>query len=348
MFDLIPNLLSYVSCFVAIYAPLRVLCPCIMRALTKFRDRSTISVLLPAFLSYKALLTWLMYWTTLSLLTLAESYIYFLLVWVPLYSTGRLLFVLYLVLPQTQGARHIYETYIHPFLASHEARIDLIITETHEKLRAAGLYYINDFIAWVRRTIFGNDMLHESHSTAGTSNAFVPSLLAKFSLPYLSAIPVPPPSNDIYTLLNSAVGRGSTPLSPRNVTTESTFLGGPVIPPHMEDITERAAFIKQQQDRLQVLLRTLDREAAVIKIEKDVDQRARQGSEGMSKSKSEAGFERIDKDEAKNNDRNWILGGSGWLSWWTRNEDSTAKQHLLEKGSDEAGAHMAQSSGIEL
>lgn len=35
---------------------------------------------------------------------------------IPLYAYLRFFFLLYLVLPQTQGARVIYTVYVHPYL----------------------------------------------------------------------------------------------------------------------------------------------------------------------------------------------------------------------------------------
>ncbi|MBE7182044.1 MAG: HVA22/TB2/DP1 family protein, partial [Terriglobus roseus] len=72
------------------------------------------TVLFPIFASYKALRTlppdpsalspWLMYWVILSLVTIAESYLYFVLSNVPFYPWLRLFAHLYLVLPGQQGA----------------------------------------------------------------------------------------------------------------------------------------------------------------------------------------------------------------------------------------------------
>ncbi|KAI7300995.1 hypothetical protein KC315_g16899, partial [Hortaea werneckii] len=108
---------------------------------------SVTSILFPIFASYKALRTsdpanlapWLMYWPTLSLFLLVESQLYFILYWVPFYSWIRLGIHLYLVAPGQQGSVYIYREYIHPFLEEHERQIDRMISDGHEKAKAAGM-----------------------------------------------------------------------------------------------------------------------------------------------------------------------------------------------------------------
>src|SRR6478609_2472562 len=61
---------------------------------------------------------------------------------IPLYGYFRLLFLLYLILPQTQGARRLYEEYVHPYLEKNETQIDDFIASAHERLTAAGISYL--------------------------------------------------------------------------------------------------------------------------------------------------------------------------------------------------------------
>jgi len=46
-----------------------------------------------------------------------------------LYSTFKAIFLLYLALPQTQGATYIYIVHLRPFFATHEKQIDMAIAE---------------------------------------------------------------------------------------------------------------------------------------------------------------------------------------------------------------------------
>jgi len=53
--------------------------------------------------------------------------------WIPLYSTFKAVFFLYLALPQTQGSTYIYIVHLRPFLVKHEAQIDMAILEVRVK-----------------------------------------------------------------------------------------------------------------------------------------------------------------------------------------------------------------------
>ncbi|KAG8910779.1 hypothetical protein FRC01_006138 [Tulasnella sp. 417] len=67
---------------------------------------------------------WMMYWAVIALLAAYEYSVEFLISWFPLYHEVKTLFLLFLVLPQTQGSTLIYQKFILPFLLQHEALID--------------------------------------------------------------------------------------------------------------------------------------------------------------------------------------------------------------------------------
>ena len=77
---------------------------------------SSASLLFPLFASYKALkandigqLTpWLMYWCVLAILLFVEGWTWFILQWIPFYSEAKAVFVLWMVLPQTQVYSLVY------------------------------------------------------------------------------------------------------------------------------------------------------------------------------------------------------------------------------------------------
>ncbi|MCJ1306617.1 hypothetical protein MMC25_000260 [Agyrium rufum] len=120
---------------------------------------AAISILLPTFLSYKALQTndpailtpWLIYWTVFSLLTLFESYLVSpFLGWFPFYATVRLFVLCFLALPQTQGATTIYFSYVEPFLREHENKIETFIADAHQNIQRLGWDFIKRAVEWVR------------------------------------------------------------------------------------------------------------------------------------------------------------------------------------------------------
>ncbi|KAF9485668.1 hypothetical protein BDN70DRAFT_870978 [Pholiota conissans] len=93
----------------------------------------------PGYASYKTLSQrpaseaelerWLMYWSVLGCIVGVEYLAEWLVSWIPLYTTFKAIFLLYLALPQTQGATYIYTVHLRPFFATHEQQIDATIAE---------------------------------------------------------------------------------------------------------------------------------------------------------------------------------------------------------------------------
>jgi len=73
----------------------------------------------------------------------------------PFYAYLRLFLLSYLVLPQTQGARLLYQSYIQPFLAQHEADIDIFISHARNRARAVGLQYLKQAMDFVKENLLG-------------------------------------------------------------------------------------------------------------------------------------------------------------------------------------------------
>jgi receptor expression-enhancing protein 1/2/3/4 len=53
---------------------------------------------------------------------------------IPFYSTIKAIFLLYLALPQTQGATYVYQNHLRPFFAKHEQQIDQTIAEVRARV----------------------------------------------------------------------------------------------------------------------------------------------------------------------------------------------------------------------
>ncbi|KAL9226231.1 hypothetical protein vseg_002066 [Gypsophila vaccaria] len=58
---------------------------------------------------------WLTYWVLYSLITIFELSFAKILEWFPIWSYAKLFFTCWLVLPQFNGATHIYQSFIRPF-----------------------------------------------------------------------------------------------------------------------------------------------------------------------------------------------------------------------------------------
>mmetsp|Transcript_7397 Transcript_7397/g.27159 ORF Transcript_7397/g.27159 Transcript_7397/m.27159 type:complete len:151 (-) Transcript_7397:1190-1642(-) len=86
----------------------------------------------PAYRSFKALeakepegsATWLTYWLVFSLFSVLECVTDSLISGWTLYFVAKLLFIIWLQLPQTKGATILYVVWIQPLVKKHEERID--------------------------------------------------------------------------------------------------------------------------------------------------------------------------------------------------------------------------------
>ncbi|ORX95863.1 hypothetical protein K493DRAFT_407457 [Basidiobolus meristosporus CBS 931.73] len=108
----------------------------------------TVSGLLyPAYASYRALderrsdelLTWLMFWIVMGLFTAVEFVADIIIFWVPFYYQLKLAFILWLILPQTQGSTYLYKTFIHPTLIRHESEIDSMLEKVQTEIKTTGV-----------------------------------------------------------------------------------------------------------------------------------------------------------------------------------------------------------------
>ncbi|KJR86314.1 HVA22 domain membrane protein [Sporothrix schenckii 1099-18] len=338
---------------------------------------SVASFLFPVYASYKALNTadpaqltpWLMYWVVLACVLLVESWTDWILVWVPFYHYFRLFFLLYLVLPQTQGARVLYQSHVHPWIVEHETQIDELIGSAYARLRSAGMHYLKQAIAYLR-TALGLPVAPEgppsssspssspfSYAGAASAQSYTQSLLARFTLPSArwpggamgaaatsSGLPhpaAPGSGTDFYSMLATAVGALGTATGAAGAAggvaagaAASAFsrglgLGGQehdqdhdhdydagqtmaasgtLVPPHIQD-ADRASFLATQRDRLRTLLSALEREAAQLDEEDEVLARTAplsrplSSASGLSKSRSEADFEKIDAESGTEEDK---------------------------------------------
>jgi len=294
---------------------------------------SVTTILLPAYLSYKALRTndpaqthpWLIYFTILALTLLFESWALFIIGWIPFYSWLRLIFLLYLVLPQTQGAKILYLDYLEPYIVHHETAIDDFIGQTHDRLQQMGLGYLNIAIEWARERLLGQKS-PQQQDAAGQAGygSFAADLLSRFAMPGARTnTPTQPGTTTagVYNTLSSFAGAAfATSAAQRSAPTEAAS-----IPPSLFDFSnipgqssaEKATFIFAQRDRLQGLLKMLDKEQQNLDLAYGSDPRSSASASGnhskrpsssgsglaisgglKTKSRSEQSFENVEYDDA--------------------------------------------------
>ncbi|KAM4062776.1 TB2/DP1, HVA22 family protein [Hirsutella rhossiliensis] len=309
---------------------------------------SVTSFLFPIFASYKALKTsdpaqltpWLMYWVVFNCCLLVESWVSFILAWVPFYGYIRFFFFLYLILPQTQGARVIYEERIHPFLEENEGTIDNLIASTHDRLKVAGMTYLRRAIEYLKINVLGLPPSEEEEPPAPApagQQGYTQSLLARFSVPTARWTGAAHTGSDFYNLLANAVS-AATGATGGASGSRAAPDSGTLIPPNLRDSAEKMNFIAAQRERLSIVLSALDREAQEIQRDagdappgafaqghQDNDASSRRRSSGLSKSRSETDFEKVEaesgaegEDEGDGSLRRRHASGTGggpWLSW---------------------------------
>ncbi|EXJ92193.1 hypothetical protein A1O3_00743 [Capronia epimyces CBS 606.96] len=272
------------------------------------------TILLPAYLSYKALRTndpaqthpWLIYFTILSLTLLFESWTLFIIGWLPFYSWIRLIFLLYLVLPQTQGAKILYLDYLEPYIVHHETRIDQFIGEAHERLQQLGLGYVNVVIEFLREKVLGQKSPQSQEAQQVGYASYAQDLLSRFTMPGARTnTPTQPgtTSAGVYSIVSHLASSTFAASTSRSAASEAA-----TVPPSLfHDIpgsssAEKSRYISSQRERLASLLKALDKEQQTIDLAYGSaagQQSSSAGSGGLkAKSKSEQSFENVDYEDA--------------------------------------------------
>ncbi|KAF9962446.1 receptor accessory protein 4 [Mortierella alpina] len=135
----------------------------------------------PAYASYKAinsrdhtrLTAWLMYWTVMGIFTLAEVVLDTLVFWLPFYYEVKMLFVLWMILPQTQGSIYLYQTFVDPYLSQHEREIDQTLKDIQKQAMAMGMQYIKQAIQMIQN--FALDIYKKSQNQGAAGSLRVNS-----------------------------------------------------------------------------------------------------------------------------------------------------------------------------
>jgi hypothetical protein len=113
-----------------------------------------LGVILPAFESFKcveefsnikdpsemytkasAMQFWLIYWVVAGIFLSVEYMFYYVLIWVPMYYPTKLSVLLWLYLPQTRGANHVYHWVVAPTLRRNRRHIDAAIDNSTKHLK---------------------------------------------------------------------------------------------------------------------------------------------------------------------------------------------------------------------
>ena len=295
-----------------------------------------------------------MYWVVLACGLLLESWTEWILVWwvadnaacrpsltadrIPFYPWMRAFVLLYLVLPQTQGARMLYQSYIHPFLWQHESEIDTFISSAHDRAKAAGLQYLKQAIEMVKEHIFGMPPRKNSPPSPAHGGSYAQSLLAQFNLPARRDGFAVPAAGDFYGLLSAALGH-TMASSAGEARAGDLSASGTLIPSNIQSKEERMSYITTQRERLRVLVQALDNEATnlsnragpAVPVAGPSAPRMLfpQDDAGatLRKSTSEGEFERVEREDLGDEDR---AAAAGWMPWNWGGKAASAQPNAVE------------------
>jgi hypothetical protein len=231
-----------------------------------------------------------MYFVTLALFMTVENTFDFILAWVPFYSWLRFFVHLYLILPGSQGATFLYEEYIDPFLYHHEREIDEFITDTHDRARSAGLSYLQQGIEWVKVNVMG---------FAPQAPQTPPRPGQSYAQTFMSRVAIPNARGDNLTNLVSQALSGASALYSGNQSAQAAEVNrsANLIPENIRNNDDRASYVTSQRQRLATLLQAFDREEDNLRSQREGGGSRYYEGTGLSKSKSEAEFDRIERDD---------------------------------------------------
>lgn len=102
---------------------------------------SIVGFVYPAFKSFEAIETkvkgddtqWLVYWVIFAFFSIIEVFADFLLYWIPFYYAFKMAFLLWAFLPQTRGAKFLYDSFLKDILKKSESRIDAALADAKKQ-----------------------------------------------------------------------------------------------------------------------------------------------------------------------------------------------------------------------
>jgi hypothetical protein len=232
----------------------------------------------------------------------------------------------YLVLPQTQGARVLYQDYVDPFLTHHEREIEEIIGRTHERAKALGLQYFYQAVDFIRVKVLGLPPQRPATPPQPGAASYAQSLLSRFNIPMAGGSGAPGASgstNDWFSVLSAAVGSVTAGGKSQEAREEELSASGNLLQRQMQSMSgaEKAHFISTQRELLDHLRSTLAREEqGSPRGELEADDLAY--GVPLRKNRSENSFEVVDDEDLGRRPERTTSGG--WSSGWFSHEQDSS------------------------
>eukprot|EP01023_Acetabularia_acetabulum_P007380 TRINITY_DN1317_c0_g1_i2.p3 TRINITY_DN1317_c0_g1~~TRINITY_DN1317_c0_g1_i2.p3 ORF type:complete len:157 (+),score=31.13 TRINITY_DN1317_c0_g1_i2:102-572(+) len=133
-----------------------------------------VALLYPTYASFKAIESvggdddkqWLTYWVVYSLMSLVEVMVEWILEWIPLYFEAKLLFIAWLIAPQTKGALLLYEKFIKPFLQEHASQIDPVFKQVGDIMESEDIQKSINKLSDTMKDKDANEIMKKAHAHA--------------------------------------------------------------------------------------------------------------------------------------------------------------------------------------
>lgn len=129
----------------------------------------------PAYKSFEAIegpnktdvTQWLIYWVVYAFFSIIEVFVDTLLYWIPFYYTFKMAFLVWAMLPQTKGAKYLYDSFLKDFLKKNESKIDKALSDAK---KSASVMVSEAGAATAELTTAVAKAAAENINTNGTSN----------------------------------------------------------------------------------------------------------------------------------------------------------------------------------
>lgn len=229
----------------------------------------------------------------------------------------------YLVLPQTQGARLLYQQHVDPFLTHHEREIEELIGQGHERAKDLGLQYLHKAIDLIRVKLLGLPPQRPAPSPPSGPAAYAQSLLSRFYIPTARAAGAAQSGNDWYSALGSILGSVTSTGKSREAREEELSASGTLLQRQLRAMTgaEKAQFISSQREVLDYLRSTLLREEqAMGQDDAETDDLAYGAP--LRKNRSDNSFDVVDDEDLGS--RPAHRTSSRWAGWLGNDHDSSS------------------------
>lgn len=194
-----------------------------------------------------------------------------------------------MVLPQTQGAKYLYQIYVSPFIVEHERQIDEMIGDLHDGLQSVGLGYLGQLVDLIREKALGQTALQHPTGTHDTSPAgYAQSLMSRFAMPDARNN-----AQNLYGMLSSLSVPTAVPGRARDIPSSAgpSYNSAAELTMPSGSNLEKSNYIASERARLANMLRSLEKEQHNIDLA--------YGSEpsALPTSRSETSFESISHSE---------------------------------------------------